>query len=136
MFICLRCTTKTGRSSHVLQNRLTPVLFNKATRSECSLVHDGTLILTEIVVCAVWYKEVSSTKLAVSFREDPLSNCLPAFVVIESIPVTVLQDTSTKRRHCSTQQTVRRTAKLSKLDSTMTCRMHPRIDHSIIKTHG
>ena len=55
---------------------------------------------------------------------------------IESIPATVLHCTSTKRRHCSTQQTVRSAADLSKIDSTTTSRLHPRIEHSIIKTHG
>ena len=38
----------------------------------------------------------------------------------EAIPVTVLRGTSTKRRHCSAQQTVRSTADLSKIQSTMT----------------
>ena len=55
---------------------------------------------------------------------------------IEAIPVTVLRGTSTMRRHCSTQQTVRSTADISKMDLTTTSRPHPRIDHSIIKTHG
>ena len=46
------------------------------TRPQCSFVSDETLILIEILVCAVWYKEWSSTHLAVSFQEDPLSTCL------------------------------------------------------------
>ena len=45
----------------------------RETRLEHSLVYDGTLILTEIVVCVVWYKEVSSTQLAVSSQQGLLS---------------------------------------------------------------
>ena len=38
-------------------------------------IFDRTLISTEIVVCVVWYKEVSSTQLAVSSQEALL--CRP-----------------------------------------------------------
>ena len=61
-------------------------------------------------------------------RRSSFNLSVPACGEIEAIPVTVLCGMSTKRRHCSTQQTVRSTADLSKIDSTITSRLHPRID--------
>ena len=54
-------------------SRTSPAQQARDRRSEYSLVCDGTLILTEIGVCVVWHRKVSTSQPAVSFQEDPLS---------------------------------------------------------------
>ena len=76
-------TTKDSSNPTSVPELLHTSLVSQAreTQPGRSFVFVSTLILIETVVCVVWYKEESSTQLAVSSQEDPLSKlpCLPSW---------------------------------------------------------
>ena len=131
-------TTKTRRPPYLLQNCLAPVLLSKPEKH----VYNIHMYTTEFwswltSVCAVWYREVSATQFAVFSQKDLVTiSWIPFCGDVHSIPVTVSHSTSTMRGQCATQQIVRRATDVSTIDPTLTSRMYPRVDHSIIETHS
>ena len=109
---------------------------SRETQPGCSFVFDETLILIEIV-CALCGTRRSHPHNSQFLRKKILCQLVRSGLrgEIESMPVTVLYRASTNRRDCSTQQAVRSAADLGNIVSkTRTSRLHPRIDHCIIKT--